>query len=124
MDDTMGNIKYVQLEPSAFLTDLDFQLMTAEQRGVYCSIIFYLYCNGGEIQLPDNNDITLLYKQHHILASISGCHKGGEEWNTLWDKIKHKFNISGNTLSHKRVTEELERASNNLKQKSDAGKRA
>ena len=45
MDDTMGKIKFVYFEPAAFLTDIDFQMMNAEQRGVYTSIIFYLHCN-------------------------------------------------------------------------------
>ena len=40
------DIKYVQLEPAAFLSDTDYQIMTAEQRGIYCSLIFYLYANG------------------------------------------------------------------------------
>ena len=42
MDDIMGNIKYVQLEAGDFLADPDFQLMTSEERGIYCSIIFYM----------------------------------------------------------------------------------
>ena len=42
--------KYVSLEPNAFLSDKDFQLMNAEERGVYCTIIFYLYSNGGKIE--------------------------------------------------------------------------
>jgi hypothetical protein len=32
--------KYVQLESSAFLTDLDFVAMTLEERGLYCTLIF------------------------------------------------------------------------------------
>lgn len=115
-------IKYVQLEPAAFLADIDFQMMDAEQRGVYCSIIFYLYCNNGQIELSPNGAITLLQSKYHRLAVISGCQKVGSEWDTLWDKIAHKFKISGNILTHKRVTDELKRAFDFKEKKSEAGK--
>jgi len=103
-------IKYVQLEPSAFLTDIDFQMMNAEQRGVYCSVIFYLYCNNGKLVLSDNSDITLLSHKYSKLAAISNCYKVGSEWDAIWSKITDKFEINGNILTHKRVTEELKRA--------------
>ncbi len=119
----MGKIKYVQLEPAAFLIDIDYQLMTAEQRGIYCSIIFYLYCNNGKIELNHNGDITLLQTQGGILATISGCPKIGAEWDAVWSKIAHKFKMTGNILTHKRVTEELDRAENYIKSKSEAGKK-
>lgn len=41
-------IKFVQLEPAAFLTDMDFFAMSAAERGVYWTIILYLYCNNGK----------------------------------------------------------------------------
>ena len=119
----MHSIKYVQLEPAAFLTDIDFQLMDAEQRGVYCSIIFYLYCNGGSIELNHGSAITLLQSPTTILAQISGCRKVGPEWEAIWAKIANKFQITGNILTHKRVTEELQRAENYRKSKSAAGKK-
>ena len=50
----MADIKYVQLAAADFLADIDFQMMTAEERGVYCSIIFYLYANGGNIKLTED----------------------------------------------------------------------
>jgi uncharacterized protein YdaU (DUF1376 family) len=115
--------KYVQLEPAAFITDLDFQMMNAEQRGVYCSLIFYLYCNDGKIELNNNSDITLLDSQTSKLAVISGCLKTGGDWDAVWSKIAHKFNLEGNCLTHPRVTEELERAEEFQRAKSEAGKK-
>ncbi len=44
-------IKYVQLESSAFFTDLDFIAMTLEERGTYLTLILYLYCNDGKCKL-------------------------------------------------------------------------
>ena len=117
-----NKIKYVQLEPGAFLTDIDFQMMDAEQRGVYCSVIFYLYCNNGKIELDDIRDVTLLQGQLTKLAGISGYHKTGAEWDAIWGKIAHKFQITGNILTHKRVTEELKRAAEYRAKKSKAGK--
>jgi len=119
----MNGIKYVQLEPSAFLSDIDFQMMNAEERGVYVSIILYLYCNGGKLKLNDNNDITLLKNCYTRLAMLSGCSKTGEEWAAIWGKIRHKFQINGNNLTHKRVTEELKKAKEHKEKRSKAGKK-
>jgi len=118
----MKEIKHVQLEAGAFISDVDFQLMDAEQRGVYCSIILYLYANGGILNL-DNADITLLSDKTNKLAMISNCNKAGREWKDVWSKISNKFQINGNILTHKRVTEELKRASEYRKIKSEAGKK-
>jgi len=118
-----NDIKYIQLEPAAFLTDIDFQMMDSEQRGVYCSIIFYLYCNNGKIELSDGQAITLLSGKTSILAQISGCLKIGKEWDAIWGKIADKFQINGNILTHKRVTEELKRVVEYRKGKSEAGKK-
>lgn len=114
---------YISLEPSAFLTDIDFQMMNAEERGVYCSIIFYLYCNGGSLDLNHNTDITLLSDRTSRLATISGCQKTGEEWVQIWEKLKHKFIVDKDLLTHKRVTDELERTKEFIKKKSEAGKK-
>ena len=119
----MNEIKYVQLEPAAFLTDIDFQMMDSEQRGAYCSIIFYLYCNGGKIELGNNTDITLLSDSYNKLAIISGCQKTGQEWKSIWAKIAHKFQITGNILTHRRVTKEIERVEIYKEKKSEAGKK-
>jgi hypothetical protein len=51
-------VKFVQLEPDAFLTDLDFIAMTLEERGAYFTLIFYLYSNNGKCDL----DISVLSK--------------------------------------------------------------
>ena len=48
-DSIVKKIKYVQLEPAAILTDLDWQKMSAEERGVYWQIILTLYCHNGKI---------------------------------------------------------------------------
>jgi hypothetical protein len=118
----MKDIKYVQLEPTAFLSDIDFQMMDAEQRGVFWSIILYLYANGGKIELPPNSVNTLLSNNTEVLANISNCRKMGTEWGVLWSKIAHKFQINGNILTHKRVTVELEAAKRLKDAKSRAGK--
>ena len=58
-----AEVKYIQLEPAAFITDIDFMLMTAEERGVYCSIIFYLYANNGKIELNDKSDNSVINRE-------------------------------------------------------------
>lgn len=116
-------VQFVQLEPTAFLSDIDFQMMTAEERGVYCSVIFYLYANGGSIKLSGNGDITLLSDSTNRLAHISNCDKTGVAWQEVWDKIKHKFIIDKGLLTHKRVTQEIERTRKYIEDRSRAGKK-
>ncbi len=122
-DTPMSDVKYFQLEPSAFLTDIDFQMMDAECRGGYCSIILYLYCNHGSIELSDGKKVTLLESPTTILAQISGCRRTGQDWDALWAKIAHKFQTDGVLLTHKRVTEEIQKVEDYRKTKSEAGKK-
>jgi uncharacterized protein YdaU (DUF1376 family) len=88
-------IRYVSLEPSAFLSDVFFLSMSAEERGVYVSIILYLYENGGFLPM----DKTLL-------GSFCNC----ENFEKVFEKIKRKFLIKNKNISHKRVLLELRRA--------------
>lgn len=90
----MSKIKYVQLEPGAFLSDIDFQMMSAEQRGVFWSIILYLYCNNGKLK----NDPVLL-------SQICNASKDFD-----FDKIMGKFQVKHGFVGHKRVDEELGKA--------------
>jgi uncharacterized protein YdaU (DUF1376 family) len=91
----MSKIKYVQLEADAFLTDIEFAMMDAQQRGVYVTILLYLYSNGGKCELD-----------FEALKKISNC----DDFENIWEKIKKKFQIKNNMIRHKRVTKELRKA--------------
>ncbi|MGB8225583.1 MAG: DUF1376 domain-containing protein [Sedimentisphaerales bacterium] len=99
-------IKYVSLEAGAFLSDMVFQVMNAEERGVYCSLIFYLYENNGG--LPLNPE----YLKH-----LCNC----ENFEKVWEFIKRKFIIKRERIYHKRVTAELEKARLFLQGQSEKG---
>ncbi|MCJ7778855.1 MAG: DUF1376 domain-containing protein [Sedimentisphaerales bacterium] len=86
--------KYVSLEPDAFLSDLDFQAMTAEQRGVYCTVIFYLYSNKGRMKYDEN---TL-----RKLCNVNG--------DFSFQTVLIKFQVRRGFIYHKRVKYELEKA--------------
>ena len=88
-------IQYVSLEAGAFLSDLVFAVMNAEERGVYCSLVFYLYENNGV--LPLNIE---------FLKHLCNC----ENFEKVWEFIKQKFNIKKGKITHKRVSREIERA--------------
>ncbi|HUW17669.1 MAG TPA: hypothetical protein VMW16_00020 [Sedimentisphaerales bacterium] len=118
-----NNIQYVQLEPGAFLADIDYQMMTAEERGVYCSIIFYLYANGGKLFLTEQESDTFTVTNHHQIAALSNCFKTGEEWKQIWRAVEKKFKIKKSVLTQKRVTRELARAAKYRRDKSLAGKK-
>ena len=86
--------KYVSFEPDAFLSDEDFQCMTAEERGVYCTLIFNLYRNNGRLK-------------YDMLRLAKLCNVNGQfDFQT----VLHKFQVRRGFIRHKRVTKELARA--------------
>ena len=80
-------IKYVQLESEAFLTDMDFNAMTLEQRGAYFTLILYLYSNNGKCDL----DISVLSKL---------CNKNAKAFEKIWRNISKKFQIRSGVIKH------------------------
>ena len=101
-------VKYVQLEPEAFLTDLDFNAMTLEERGAYFTLILYLYSNNGKCDL----DISVLSKL---------CNKTSKAFEKIWQNISKKFKTRKSVIKHKRVTKELKRAKKFRQAKRRAG---
>jgi uncharacterized protein YdaU (DUF1376 family) len=91
-------IKYVQLESDAFLTDLDFIGFTPAERGLYCSLIFYLYSNNGKCEFDPV-----------ALSKLANC-ENVQEFEKLWEKVSKKFRSRNGFIKHKRVTKELNRA--------------
>lgn len=86
--------KYVSLEPDAFLSDEDFQIMTAEERGIYFTIILYLYRNNGRLKLEE----TKLRKLCNVNGEFS------------FQSVLSKFQVRRGYIRHKRVSVELKRA--------------
>lgn len=86
--------KYVSLEPKAFLSDFEFQAMTAEQRGVYCTLIFSLYANNGRLKY----DEEALRKLCNVKTEFS------------FQTVFRKFIVRRGFIRHKRVTQELQKA--------------
>jgi uncharacterized protein YdaU (DUF1376 family) len=88
-------IQYVSLESGAFISDLIFQAMTAEERGVYCTLIFYLYQNNGRLPFDIES-----------FKHLCNC----ENFAKVWEFVKQKFIIKNGRVFHKRVSKELDRA--------------
>lgn len=88
-------IKYISLESGAFISDLLFQAMTAAERGVYCTLIFYLYENNGRLSFDIES-----------LKHLCNC----QDFEKAWEFIKQKFVIKKGKILHKRVSRELDRA--------------
>ncbi len=88
-------IRYVSFEASAFISDVAFWLMNAEERGVYFTIILHLYENDGFLPMDKA-----------LLNSWCNC----PNFENVFEKIKHKFLIKNEKISHKRVLLELKRA--------------
>jgi len=101
-------IDFVQLESKAFLTDIDFGKMSAAERGVYCTLIFYLYCNDGKCEIDPP-----------ALSRLCNCKN--REFGKIWEKIAKKFQTRNGVIKHKRVTRELRRAKKFRQAKRRAG---
>jgi uncharacterized protein YdaU (DUF1376 family) len=87
-------IKYVQLESQAFLTDLDFNAMTLEERGAHFTLLLYLYSNNGKCDLNSS-----------VLSKL--CNKNPKAFERIWQNISKKFQTNSGVIKHKRVTKEL-----------------
>lgn len=102
-------IKYVQLESEAFLTDLDYIVMSHAERSVYCTLIFYLTSNNGKCE----------YKPS-ALSKLFHC-ENVEEFEEIWQGISKKFQTRNGVIKHKRVTKELRRAKKFIQRQRKAG---
>jgi uncharacterized protein YdaU (DUF1376 family) len=80
--------------------------MNAEERGLYCTLIFFLYCNDGKCS-----------KNLKTLQGLCNC----RDFKSSWKKIKEKFLSRNNFVEHKRVNEELTRARRYSQLKRKAG---
>lgn len=101
------NIRFVQLEPAAFLSDVDVQTWNATEIGCYWMILLYLYTNNGKAP----NDLKLLSRLCH-------CDRN---FKRIWNKIAHKFDVAGAFLSNVRVSCELRNASDRFRKTHLAG---
>ena len=88
-----SKIKFVQLEPGAFLTDPDFIKMTPAQRGIYISLILALYCNNGSLKFDKN------------LSKLCCC--SYSQFTKIFSKISFKFREKNGNIFHKKVSKVL-----------------
>lgn len=103
------NVKFVQLESDAFLTDIDFITFSPAERGVYCSLIFFLNSNDGKCLF-----------EPLALSRLCNC-KSPKEFEKIWQKISKKFQTRNGVIKHKRVSKELTRAKRLRQAKRRAG---
>jgi len=90
------NIRFVQLEPAAFLSDVDVQMWNATEVGCYWLILLYLYTNNGRV--PNDQ------------KGLSRICRYPRNFVRIWNKIAHKFVVAGAFLCNKRVDRELQAA--------------
>ena len=92
------NVKFVQLESDAFLTDIDFITFSPAERGVYCTLIFFLNSNNGSCRFDPPS-----------LSRLCNC-KSTSQFEKIWQKISKKFQTRNGVIKHKRVSKELAKA--------------
>ena len=101
------DIKYVQLEAAKFINDDDFQLMSDSERGIYCTVIFYMYANNGRIKNePDR------------IKKLCNSDEGFEE---KWLRVKPKFYKTSVWLRHHKVDSVLRAAKIRAQKASEKG---
>jgi uncharacterized protein YdaU (DUF1376 family) len=83
--------------------------MSPEEKGAYCSIIFYLYANGGS-----------LCAETKSLSRLCNC-DSVEHFDKIWKKLKHKFFKKRGKIFHKKVSRELSRKAKLIQLRSEAG---
>ena len=103
------DLTYVSLDSKKFLTDELFQVMSMEERGLYCTIIFNLYANGGSISAEPG-----------VLSRLCDCNSL-RQFNKLWKNMHRKFFKKGKKLYHKKVSRELARVAKLTQARSEAG---
>ena len=103
------NVKFIQLESDAFLTDLDFITFSPAERGVYCTLIFYLSSNNGVCRFEPQS-----------LSRLCNC-KSTSQFEKIWQKISKKFQTRNGVIKHKRVSKELTKAKRLRQAKRRAG---
>ena len=96
-----------QFYPKDWLTDPDVVCMTMAQKGAYITLICYCW---KEDKLPNNPDYI-----RKLLGNVP-------KWKTLWNGIKHKFEIQGDYLVHPRLEKEKLKQEEYRLKKSIAGK--
>jgi uncharacterized protein YdaU (DUF1376 family) len=104
-------IKYIQLESDAFLTDLDFIRFSPAERGLYCSLIFFLASNDGKCELDPA-----------ALSRLCNC-DNTEQFERLWQTVAKKFQLRNGVIRHKRVTRELRKAKKMYQARRKAGQK-
>ena len=97
-----------QFYPKDWLTDPDVVCMSMAQKGAYITLICYCW---REDKLPNNEDYI-----RKLLGNIP-------KWKTLWNGIKHKFEVQGNYLVHPRLEKERIKQEEHRRKKSTAGKK-
>ena len=96
-----------QFYPKDWLTDPDVVCMSMAQKGAYITLICYCW---REDKLPNNEDYI-----RKLLCNVP-------KWKTLWNGIKHKFEIQGDYLLHPRLEKEKIKQEEYRNKKSIAGK--
>ena len=97
-----------QFYPKDWLTDPDVVCMSMAQKGAYITLICYCW---REEKLPNNPDYI-----RKLLGNVP-------KWKTLWNGIKHKFEIQGDYLLHPRLEKEKIKQEEYRNKKSIAGKK-
>jgi uncharacterized protein YdaU (DUF1376 family) len=106
-DGSMNKAPAFQFYPKDWLTDPDVVCMSMAQKGAYITLICYCW---REDKLPNNEDYI-----RKLLGNVP-------KWKTLWNGVKHKFEIQGDYLIHPRLEKERTKQEEHRKKKSNAGK--
>ncbi len=106
----MKNSPSFQYYPADLISDPDLLTWDMEMIGIYWWTISYLWLNGG-----------LIDSKPEVIRSLTR-RKRIDKAFLIWDKIKFKFILEDGKISHKRVTEEMQKQAEQRLMKEKAGK--
>lgn len=107
----MPNPPAFQYYPADMATDTIVRFWSMEELGCYHQIIDYLWLNGGLM----SEDLTVISKLFRV--------KRRDKAEKMWSKIKVKFKINDGTITHKRVTAEMQRQAETRLARQESGKK-
>ncbi|MBN1973476.1 MAG: DUF1376 domain-containing protein [Sedimentisphaerales bacterium] len=102
-----NKIRYVFLDYDKFLYDCEFIYMKPIERGIYCTLILFLYSKGGYLELNEK-----VYRM---------CNSTRKQFEHAWKTIGTKFKHKRNKIYHEKVLKELEIARSRSQMLTDKG---
>lgn len=107
----MKNTPSFQYYPNDLLSDPQVMFWPMEWLGAYWKMISYLWVNGGQLECD-----------FHLISKLLNCRTQAKA-KKLWANIEVKFVVENGIITHKRVTQEMQKQAESRLKRQNAGKK-